>query len=105
MMKLWVVRTCRGQLTKRSEYHKKISGFSLILSFSKFGYNDTQDFIQVLHIFNEHRVFAKTLHKRVLYNVKRKYSGMQILIQGHRTPTFGTDEFSRTRIIGLVLFC
>ena len=105
MMMLWVVRTCRGQLTKRSEYHKKISGFSLILSFTKFWYNDTQDFIQVLHNFNEPRVFAKKLYKRVLYNVKRKYSGMQILIQGHRTPTFDTDEFSRTRIIGLVLFC
>ena len=59
MMMFWVVRICRGQLTKRSEYHKKISGFSLILSFTKFGYNETQDFIQVLNNFNEPWVFAK----------------------------------------------
>ena len=32
---------------------------SLILSFTKFGYNETQDFIQVLHNFNEPWVFAK----------------------------------------------
>ena len=70
MMMFWVVRICRGQLTKRSEYHKKISGLSLILSFSQFGYNDIQDFIQVLHNFNEPWVFAKKLHKRVLYHVK-----------------------------------